>query len=81
MPALLPDGTPAQDSVSPFITHRIEPPALGSESRPGAGGSGGSPPGMQSGGSPPRDGTAGGRVLTDEQRTLLGSGSQEGDQE
>jgi len=26
MPALLPDGTPAQVSVSPFITQRIEPP-------------------------------------------------------
>jgi NADH-quinone oxidoreductase subunit J len=53
MPALLPDGTPAQDSVSPFISHRIEPPGT----------------------------AAGGRVLTDEQRTLLGRGSQEGDQE
>ncbi len=53
MPALLPDGTPAQDSVSPFITHRIEPPGI----------------------------EPGGRVLTDEQRTLLGSGSQEGEQE
>jgi NADH-quinone oxidoreductase subunit J len=26
MPALLPDGTPAPTSVSPFITQRIEPP-------------------------------------------------------
>lgn len=73
MPALLPDGTPAEDSVSPFISHRIQPPAiLGSESRPGG-----------SGGSPARDSTAqaGGRVLTDEQRTVLGRASQEGDQE
>ena len=28
MPALLPDGTPAQDSVSPFIGHRIQPRAV-----------------------------------------------------
>ncbi len=55
MPALLPDGTPAQDSVSPFISQRIAPPGTEAE--------------------------AGGRVLTDEQRTLLGTGRQEGDQE
>jgi NADH-quinone oxidoreductase subunit J len=72
MPALLPDGSPAENSVSPFISHRIAPPSiLGSESRPGG-----------SGGSPPRDSRdVGGRALADEQRTLLGSGSQEGDQE
>jgi hypothetical protein len=70
MPALLPDGTPAQDSVSPFISHRIQPPSIGSESRPGG-----------SGGSSPRVNTGGGQVLTDEQRTLLGTDGQEGDQE
>jgi hypothetical protein len=53
MPALLPDGSPAENSVSPFISHRIAPP--GTE--------------------------IGGRELADEQRTLLGSRSQEGDQE
>jgi NADH-quinone oxidoreductase subunit J len=31
MPALLPDGTPAQGSVSPFITQRIEPPRQDAE--------------------------------------------------
>jgi NADH-quinone oxidoreductase subunit J len=28
MPALLPDGTPAATSVSPYISQRIEPPAV-----------------------------------------------------
>jgi len=28
MPALLPDGSPAQNSVSPFISHRIQPPEV-----------------------------------------------------
>ena len=34
MPALLPDGTPAQTSVSPFITQRIEPPRPGGQRVP-----------------------------------------------
>ena len=28
MPALLPDGSPAENSVSPFISHRIQPPEI-----------------------------------------------------
>jgi NADH-quinone oxidoreductase subunit J len=28
MPALLPDGSPAENSVSPFISHRIQPPEV-----------------------------------------------------
>jgi NADH-quinone oxidoreductase subunit J len=28
MPALLPDGNPAENSVSPFVSHRIQPPEV-----------------------------------------------------
>ncbi|HTT53826.1 MAG TPA: NADH-quinone oxidoreductase subunit J [Streptosporangiaceae bacterium] len=72
MPALLPDGTPAQDSVSPFISHRIQPPAVtAGEGMAGEGTAG--------------EGTAGETAAgPDQERTLLGSGpaagGPEGDQ-